>query len=762
MIKRTIQHIISAVMMIATFTACETDILEKTLEENVGKSIKIYLNAQGDDITRSIARSAGNDAYGENTISTADVFFYTPNGTLLYYVDKNNVTLSVPDANGVVTATVPMPPADRNISLDQADKVYVMGNRQVSDAQVANAKSESALRALAFTTEALAAVPTASSTFAMDGTGDITVTDTEISGHVELVRNAAKVTLTINIPTTLESNGKTYAPQTSRVTVTYHNGVKSFGGTDLFSIEKREGVSGTTANNVTPVTFAPFYSYPTTWETGDDNEPYFTLHVPWGETNTGGTVTSYTTYHYRVPINDRYFENDNKTLALNRNTWYQVSVSVGVLGTPEASDAVKLTANYEVKPWGNLPIGADLMDYKYLVVDQNYVEIFNQNTASVAFASSHPVTLEIVSIKKWDYSTEDGRELTYAPSANASDKSVVAANTNPSGYTRKLLTECNVNAVTGDNPNKGDIVLNHELVNKDANTNVDLDGNGNKFDDHDYVSYTIVVRVDNGFYQEEITFVQYPEVYVKAYPNSDYDTNNNNNNYHGGVYVNGKQYDQNGSNYGGAYHLGSATNKNPNMYVITTTALGDDSSYLIGDPRKTDIDLILNNGTNNWSTSAAAIYDGTSNRQLKYYYPTDNSSYTQNVVAPKFRIASSYGVTQSKSYDDMKRRCASYQEDGYPAGRWRMATMAEMEYVVTLSAEGKIPQLFNVEGDADGSEYWCAHGVAQPLQNGTIKLTSTTTGNHAVRCVYDDWYWGSDPVITSANRSPFTWGDQPR
>ena len=784
--KRTILHIISAVMMIATFTACDTDVLEKTLEENVGKSIKIYLNAQGDDITRAIARSAaGNDAYGENNISTADVFFYTPNGTLLYYVDKNNVTLSDPDANGVVTATVPMPAADRNISLDQASKVYVMGNRQVTDDQVANAKTESALRALAFTTEALATVPTASSTFAMDGTGDVTVTGNEITGHVELVRNAAKITLTVNIPSTLESNGKTYAPQTSGVTVTYHNGVKSFGGTDTFSIENRAGTSGETANNVTPITFAPFYSYPTTWETGDDNEPYFTLHVPWGETNAGGTVTSYITYHYRVPINDRFFEDDGKTLALNRNNWYQVSVSVGVLGTPEASDEVELTADYEVKPWGNLPIGAELMDYKYLVVDQNYVEIFNQNSATVAFASSHPVTLEIVSIKKWDYSTEDGVELTYTPSA--SDKSAVSDGTTPSSGSRRLLTACSVQTITGDNSNKGDIKLVHDLVNKDASSSVDVDGNGNYYDDHDYVPYTITVKVSNGSYTEQITFVQYPEIYIVANRNSDYgepgektttdhaDWNDNRNLFvnsywtDGGMNGTNKSSVDNSENFsqdvfGTATGLNSSfRNTNPNMYVIHVTSISD-GDYIIGDPREKEVssDFIA---SAEWASSPA-IYDGSTSRGLKYYYRTDtdgnvapgnstnSSDYTTgNVIAPIFRVASSYSVASGvNSHEIAEKRCASYQEDGYPAGRWRMPTFAEIKFVCTLSSEGKIPALF-----ASTIYYWCAHGKFQPSTNG-VKL-STSGSAQTIRCVYDEWYWGSEQIT---NKNTFTWGDQPR
>ena len=117
MMKKTILHIATAVMLLAIFTACEKEALQAAFEGNNGKSIRILLNAQGDDVTRAVSRSDGNDAYGENTIATADVFFYNAGGTLIYNVAKENVTLSEPDANGVVTATVPMPSSDENIDL---------------------------------------------------------------------------------------------------------------------------------------------------------------------------------------------------------------------------------------------------------------------------------------------------------------------------------------------------------------------------------------------------------------------------------------------------------------------------------------------------------------------------------------------------------------------------------------------------------------------------------------------------------------------
>ena len=714
MMKRTILHILTTVMMLATFTACEKEAFQTTFESNGGKSIRILLNAQGDDVTRAISRSAGSDTYGENNIKTADVFFYDANGNRLYDVPNDRVTLSAPDANGVVTATLPMPSG--NINMNNA-KVYVMGNRQATDTQVANAKvSESALRALTFTTD-LATVPTAATTFAMDGTGNITVTDNEISGHVELVRAAAKITLTVNIPTTLETNGVKYNPQLEGVTVTFNKGVKTFGDkTDVFNEEPRQGTAGTTDNGKTPVTFKPFYSYPTTWEAGDDNEPYFTLHVPWGET-VNGSVESYTTYHYRVPINKSHFESDGKTLALNRNHWYQINLNVGVLGTPELSDLVELTGNYEVKPWGNLPIGTDLMDYKYLVVDQQEISIYNIAKAQITFASSNDVTVRIDSVAYYNYAEATTRRI----------------NIDTNGKRVRIGNSYSNFSNTND---KDQNLYGHYLFADD-----DTDSNGQTVEiaktaglvdfSHDiltgtYVPHDIYITIkhsdDNtGEYEEKVKITQYPPIYIVGQRSAE-----------GTVFVNeqraksGSSYnnvdDDNGNDIGSVQQYtgvnGSGTNNNQNQYTVYVTIVPGSES--IGDPRI------------EYGSTLSGI------DELTNYQPTRTDA--NNILSPAYKIASSYGKTLPVTYQNAVRRCASYQENGYPAGRWRIPTKAEIQFVVNRSTGGDIPTLF------DGG-YWASNGQYYSTSDGwggTDGNTSSTTTEKYVRCVYDVWYWGNE------------------
>ncbi len=133
---------------------------------------------------------------------------------------------------------------------------------------------------------------------------------------------------------------------------------------------------------------------------------------------------------------------------------------------------------------------------------------------------------------------------------------------------------------------------------------------------------------------------------------------------------------------------------------------------------------------------------------LTNYYPTDPNG-TSSMIAPEILIASSYGKT---SYSNMTleraaMRCALYQEDGYPAGRWRLPTFSEVKFIMELSTNNTIPTLFQMD-KPDYVGYWCANGKVVADRNGKILLETpgnyTDNGNTAPRCVYDLWYWGPE------------------
>ena len=131
------------------------------------------------------------------------------------------------------------------------------------------------------------------------------------------------------------------------------------------------------------------------------------------------------------------------------------------------------------------------------------------------------------------------------------------------------------------------------------------------------------------------------------------------------------------------------------------------------------------------------------------------------MVAPVFRLASGFTelftgkesvalVPVDRSSDNLsranaRRRCAALQDNGYPAGRWRVPTVGEMYFFKMLYNKGVLPDLFPNE-----RAYWTAQYLAKfhfkdgpgnkerhirPYPNNDLP------GHKFVRCVYDDWYW---------------------
>lgn len=231
---------------------------------------------------------------------------------------------------------------------------------------------------------------------------------------------------------------------------------------------------------------------------------------------------------------------------------------------------------------------------------------------------------------------------------------------------------------------------------------------------------------------------------------------------------------------------------NPNMYVINITQLSEnDSKYIIGNPRASYINNDLSGNTPlltpseeealEWCEPAQALYeDEAGGRRLRYYYPTREDSEAEMIVAPKLRVSSAYGFVRRQNMiidrSIGRRRAATYQEQGYPAGRWRLPTKGEVEFIVKLSAQKKIPELFKT-----GYYYLTAQGAFYVNANGTLsekpteldinvewtgtKWNQTIVAMANVRPVYDEWYWEHEEnYVLEPNETGayiYTLGDKP-
>ena len=379
-----------------------------------------------------------------------------------------------------------------------------------------------------------------------------------------------------------------------------------------------------------------------------------------------------------------------------------------------------------------------------------------------------------------------------------------------------------------------------------------------------YAPYEIVIKLqhaDDSSMTEEIRLIQYPPINIVAQKNKATGDGT-----YGNVFINGQNrntetvwFPTYGWDFiGGIKNSGLTgllrgwlgSSSNPNMYVFTIQNLEpEDAPWHIGDTRnlhyistelKTDYiaigrysapldpvtydvrssdDLTYPNGSwdtpGNYFTSSQLWYDGElkeeSGHRLTYYYPAEETPAEEQrwMISPKFRVASSFGshstATQNNPMErnEARKRCASYQEDGYPAGRWRLPTPGEMAYIARLQYQDIIPEIFETgrgRTNDDLRPYWTSHGLYEMKEGGEeagineIKTSGYVGGLIAgafsnrtlnverrvenwtsrwyligyVRCVYDDWYWtmkdaeGNDiPDKLPADKvRQFHWGDK--
>ena len=313
-------------------------------------------------------------------------------------------------------------------------------------------------------------------------------------------------------------------------------------------------------------------------------------------------------------------------------------------------------------------------------------------------------------------------------------------------------------------------------------------------------------------YLKHITVIQYPGIYIESCMNSDSEiratSDNNGTPFYpiasekpwldkpwGYVYIDNGRFIRTGNDSTEPYKkLTTENNKREyqwrtvwytgggrDIFKINVTVLPQNSGFIIGDPRidgyDTTVpvlgysfvndgtaagDAVLGNHTGESSNfTPAPVVDGDVNtpmaltgdtRPLKFYRPTEATDRTKNMIAPAYRISTKLGGTEfgKITENQAKWRCAGYQEDGFPAGRWRIPTMSEIKFIAQLSAKGVFESMFS-------GEYWSANSVVKVnRENGTVTILENDHMAY-LRCVYDSWYWGDEQWNP---RTQFVWGDR--
>ena len=621
---------------------------------------------------------------------------------------------------------------------------------------------------------------------------------------INLARVASKVTMTVKVPKSIEvemgGNMVTMLPilvdneDNEPLKTSFHYGTSKSYLSEAYPEDpnnyiKTDKIPYTLSEELSTDTHyvftcdMPFYTYARSWEKGSANAAYVTFEMPWGkDEDSNGVVDEYKTYYYQILVN-------GKGRNFVPNAWYDMTVTVGVLGsTVEAVPKELEELSYYVLDWttetsngehgsGDREEDVEIMKYNYLEVPQTLVEMDNVSEVAIRYNASHKIGVEL--------DTKGGK--TVEGLSNPTNLSALYISNYKNGLGTPVAEQLQVNLSENFADNgKGLLTFNYTLSDVDT----DGDDEGNDIYSPAYVFITIWLDVDgDGVHDDDeiltqdVKIVIYPAIYIvgdnsydySIFINGNYNTNRSGGNSLSYLTIAGQRVGKAAGDDDNTYmHVISISAFNENNYMFAyNNNKNKDTQYIIGDPRVRNSDKLSvpdQNTTTPQQDASGWIRATDVNRtvrNLQYYYPTSTEANSYQVIAPKFRIASKLGGYSNSSPTGAARRCASYQEHGFPAGRWRLPTTAEILYIIELQKLGKIQPLFYGTSDTSTTYFSATDRVTCLDDKNNYSLSKGLgTSNASVRCVYDEWYWGSErEAIPNSSLNQyggyqFTWGDR--
>lgn len=723
----------------------------------------------------------------EKKVSSLYVYIFKSDGTTkLYYSGKiNDPTLvSGEDYYEQSTNLTTLGATEGDV---KTAKVFVLANYPGSELDGSETLAELKAKTLS------GIVPDA---LVMRAEGGFTSGGTNLTvANLSLEHVASKVVLKVKFPASVVTTGTDVSFGTTTTTWTPMTNDTNF--RVMLQNAVRDGkVDGSAATSPThfdyPVNYMQdngsegfispeFYSYPFEWTAGADTEPYIKVILPWS------FVTTAVQDGVDVVINrnivERYYKIMLKDLTkFESNTCYMPEVTLTVKAGEENEPILVMPDGLRVLPWGLVggPGGAQLTnvvvtDRKFIAVASSELKAERGAKASFEVFASGPLNMVIKNIYRTKFiKTPDPTKLADVGKDLSTDSN---------GGKRRdyIVLEKSINSYTydgvdynytswedeghhypmdwvtyDDNGFGGTITLQHAL-----STNIDSDD----FAVTPYVYELELSLVSDPSYVKEITIEQIPSILASNALSSGYVYINNQTNRETGfttkmdvttnnpVYITEKMSDYFNSAVTSSAAAVSTIGYLPKVnlegystkckFRFNFKVVPYDDEHIVADSR---VSVTGDNAFAFTRKGSGQTYATGLPITQAYYSSIATSggvSYLgatlePNFVSPGFMVASSYGaISGPVHYGGALLRCATYQEDGYPAGRWRLPTEAELQFMVELQDKNIIPKIM-----ADGT--WASSGR---VYSGSSFGIPTEGSGHTCRCVYDTWYWGDEPAV---------------
>lgn len=752
--------------------------------------------------TKADAHSRGADAYNENLVLSVDCFFY-PNGKTN---EKAVFTAfgrgAEPKAEGdstIYTVKVFFTDADAQkmfgSTVSGTCEVYVICNAPLN---YGSNTSAPALKELVVEHDFSAQTVQESFVMPAEEPSTVTLTTTgsgesavrTASGRVHVKRSAAKMQLYLHIPTLFVDEGnQEWEPVFGQgVQIMMANLAKRGKVDGSYSVQTSEYVSteyrpvvelapgellpGKEFYNYSHV---PFYSYPCAWSDLSDYASTFVFRIPWRIK--GETGYQWKSYQLSPNLVGQKFE---------ANHFYRTYVTISSLGGADIEHAVVIPeCDYVIQDWINESAGAgqgivpgQLITYKYLVVDEPDVTLNNEETAQYTYVTSAPITsIKITKVQYYDNTQADPLRTVNNPAggtitAATGSVSTAAGTITVSRETHGLVTISHsltdqysqivvYATITNGDGCTQDIIMTQnpsiQLIRKGGAGNVFVNGwfarvttsPGSNWNNNNYRYSDNTTGASGTFYHNGRNTLW-----------TNYQINN------GTTTVNGHKCGSYGTILGRVAGLDDSIDKNFYTTLVAVSSFNDANNffmangnkvyYRIGDPRVPSSDVYT--GSASWTDEDNFYYyvyynnNNTTDRAGQWSDPESILICSQaedghSIIAPRFLVSSALNANTGLTFDQAVKRGATYQEAGYPAGRWRLPSEAEIAFIVARQRDGVIPTLY-----ATNSYYWAGSGrlVYIPTdKNAGIVFSASDGATHSCRFVYDLWDWGEEAAAAN-------------
>lgn len=703
--KQILYSIMMCCLMVTILTACsqENDPFPQGEGTN-GNGIMLKLSTGIQFQTRAEAAGA------EVAVSHLDVFIFGANENMQHYERVSNCT----DQQGTVTLAASKDDFDENTGY----YVYLLANSTHATDDFKNLANLSALKAMTQEDErihitGLSNVEVAPKTFLMDGiaySGEqepqtattVVLNDGNPSSDTELKvmlrRAAAKIIIHVNngdAVTFDDNQARDYYLRNMPYSTSLLAGVDG-------EAKLRTSVKSNTLyyewNEDGTITLTA-YTYAHDWADASafEKEVRLVVNIPLKYTK-DGQEEAYPISYYQIPVCE--------DKVLERNTCYEVTVTVSAPGGTDPSDPAELSGiKYTVTDWTEkeVGIGGDDEHPIYLYVNEEKMEMHNitDDNTTLEFASSSAVSATVTSVYYYDKfgqkKTESSSTVTVTPDTDLNGHIQIHSPL-PTNNTIRYI-EMEVTNEDGATPKTVTIVQYplEYITNIQGWYSYRSDFGGTTWENYRNPTNKRVSAYNYNENRDTWSYsaTEYGQKYTFTSKVAEEIVSGNNK---GKSKISYYYYNRSTSTRLSTEEIWSAGNAR--MYYVRITASSGD--YTVGRPKITE------NGITD---------PGTDNAEL---------------VSPSFMIASQLGaVYEISSVEMAASHCKQYVEvskDGAVYDDWRLPTKAELEIIIKFQYKDNAA----MDEVLSGEYYWSASGSVHNAG------ASDTSGDWvAIRCVRD-------------------------